>query len=102
MAAAVIELNSLPYAIWPAAKDDDLLRGRGCRLVFFLVCRIEVRRVALEFCGARVHSFVDGSDLVLPAHVPNFFLRAFSVQTPHAREPAVGEAHALGFAQHIL
>src|SRR5215831_15072263 len=64
MATAVIELDSLAYAIWSAAQDDDLLLGSRRRLILFFVGRIEVRRVALELRGASIHSLVNRSNLV--------------------------------------
>ena len=101
VAAAVVKLNSLPDAVGPAAQNDDflLLGRRG--LVFFFVGRVQIRRVAFEFRGAGVHALVDRRDAVLLAQMPNFFLRALAVEPPDPGQPPVGEAHALGLAQHL-
>ena len=99
VAAAVIEFNSLPDAVGPAAEDDDFLLVGGRGFVFFFVGRIKIRRVAFEFGGAGVHALVDGIDAVLLAQVADFFLIAFAAQAPGSGEAAVGESHALGVAQ---
>src|SRR5581483_4716158 len=102
VAAAVIELNSLPDAIRSAAQDDHLLfLGRG-GLVLFLVSRVEIGCEALEFGGAGVHSLVDWLNFVLLAEVTNLLSRAFTVvKPPCSRQPPIGKTHALGIAQHL-
>ena len=76
VAAAVVELDSLPDAVGTAAEDDDLLARGRCGLVLFVVAAIEVGRVAFELGGAGVHQFEDGLDAELarggrgPAAVP--------------------------------
>ena len=62
VAAAVIELDSLPDAVGAAAQNHDLLAGAGVGLAGAFVARIEVRREALELRGAGVHAVEDGLD----------------------------------------
>src|ERR1700676_5196741 len=52
VATAVIEFNSLPYAIRPTSEDDDFFLLGWRRFVFFFVCGIKIRREALEFRSA--------------------------------------------------
>ncbi len=62
VAATIIELNSLPYAIGTAAENHHLLAiGRG-GFVFRFVARIHVRREAFEFGGAGIDAIEDGFD----------------------------------------
>ena len=74
VAAAVIEFNSLPDAIGPAAENDDFLLVGRRGLVFLFVGRVKVRREAFELGGAGVDAFVDRHHAVLLAQVANFFL----------------------------
>src|SRR6202790_1682312 len=99
VATAVIEFNSLPYAIRPTSEDDDFFLLGWRRFVFFFVCGIKIRREALEFRSACVHALINWLQAVLPPQVADFFCRSFFVQPPHAREPAVGDSHPLGIAQ---
>ena len=101
MATAIVELDPLADAIWPAAKNDDLLLLRRCGLVFFLIRGVQIRRVALELGCAGVHALVHWRKPVLLAQMPDFFLRAFSIQPPYAGKPSIRESHALGVAQHV-
>src|SRR5262249_4552182 len=101
MAAAVIELNSLPDAIRTATQDDHFLFRSRRRLVFFLVGRIEIWSVALKLGRAGINALVDGLDFVFLAQMADLFLRAFTVKPPHARQASVGEAVALRLAQGI-
>ena len=71
MAAAVIELDSLPDAVRPRSENDDLgLVGRR-RLVLFVIGRIEIRRHRFEFGGAGIHQFEDRLDAFAPRAVPS-------------------------------
>src|SRR5690349_12056754 len=102
MAAAVVEFNSLPYAVWSASQDDDffLVCGRG--LVFFFVGRIQIRCVALKLRGAGIHALIYRFDLVLPAQMANLLSRAFStIEAPDAGQALIGKAHTLRIAQNI-
>ncbi len=101
MAAAIIEFNSLPDAVGTGAENHHFLLCRGRGLVFFFVGGVEIRCVALELRGAGIDPLVDRLQAVFLAEVANFFLAAFPVQTPGSGETSVGEAHALGFAQHL-
>ena len=92
VAAAVVELNSLPDAVGPAAENDDFLLVGRRRFVFVFVGRVEIRREALEFRGAGVHALVDRHHAVLLAQVANLFL---PFQPPDAGQAPVGESHAL-------
>src|SRR5882762_8978321 len=87
-----------PDAVRSAAQDDDFLFRGGRRLIFFLVRRVQVWRVALELGCARVHALVDRHDTMLFAQVADLLLGALAVQTPDRGQPPVGEAHALGIA----
>jgi hypothetical protein len=58
MAAAVVELNSLPDPVRPAPKNHDLLLLRRRRLILFVVAAIEIRREALKLRRARIHHLV--------------------------------------------
>src|ERR1051325_1846396 len=99
MAAAVVELNSLPDAVRTAAENDDFLFRRGRSFVFVLVGRVEIRRVAFEFGGAGVHALVHRLQAVLLALMANFFLISFAAQAPGSGEASIGEAEALCVAQ---
>src|SRR5664280_844047 len=103
MAAAVVELNSLPDAIGPAAEDDDLLAIRRRSFVFFFVGRIEIRRETFELGGASVHPFVHRSN---PAGMPLFVYEVGCAATvlhfPKMRQPFIGESHALEIAQFFV
>src|SRR6266496_4171918 len=101
VAAAVSELNSLPYAIRPAAQDDDFLFVSRSGFVFFFVGGIKIWCEAFKFGGAGVHALVHRLDFVLLAEVANFFLITFAAQTPGSSEASVGESHALGIAQNL-
>src|SRR2546430_1266056 len=69
VAATIIELDPLPDAVRPAAKNDDFLLSRGRRLVFLFVSGIEVGRVAFELSGTSIYKLVDRRDAVLLAEV---------------------------------
>ena len=59
VAAAVIEFNSLPDAVGPAAENDDFLLVGGRGLVFVFVGGIEIGREAFELRGAGIDALVD-------------------------------------------
>ena len=59
MATTVIKLDSLPDPIWPAPQYDDLLLLSRLSFVFFLVGRVEVRRIAFKLGGASVYALID-------------------------------------------
>ena len=101
VAAAVIEFNSLPDTVWTRAENDDFLLRCGRGFVFFFVGGVEIRSEAFEFGGAGIDAFEDWLKLVLLAEVADFFLAAFTVETPDAGEASVGESHALGFAHDL-
>ena len=87
--AAVIELNALPDAVRPAAQDHHFLLRRRRRLVFVLVGRIQVRRVALELGCAGVHALVDRGDTMLLAQLHHPLRPRHSVQMPDVRQPRI-------------
>ena len=97
MAAAIIELNSLPDAVRPASKNDDLLPVRRLRLVLVFMCRVEVRRIRFELRGTRVDSLVDGYYSVVGA------LCSYTVwfRSREECETRVGEAGPFGFAEKL-
>ena len=79
VAAAIIELDSLPDAVGPAAQNNDLLLRGGRSFVFFFVSGIEIRRVTLEFGGAGIHVFVNWADAMLLAQMANLLARPTAV-----------------------
>src|SRR5579872_1305365 len=101
VAAAVIEFNSLPYAIGSAAQDDYFLFRSWRRLVLFFIGGIEIRREALEFGGASIDTLVHRLNAMLLSLVANFVQIAFTIKTPGCSQPSVGKSHSLGFAQHV-
>ena len=60
MAAAVIELDSLPDAIGAAAEDGDFRPVAGVGLVFFLVRGVKIRSEGLKFGGAGIDALENG------------------------------------------
>ena len=62
MATAIIELNSLPDAVRPAAENHDFRAVHDGRFVFLLVRRIHVRREGFEFRGASIHALKHRND----------------------------------------
>src|SRR6266851_7334510 len=98
MAAAVVELNSLPDAIGPAAQNNDFFLFGRRRLVFVLVGRIQIWREALELRGASIHAFVDWHHAMLFAQMSDFLL---TFKTPNRGQSPVRESHAFGLAQHF-
>src|SRR5581483_6703016 len=59
---AVIELDSLPDAVWPTTKDDDFLFPRIAPLILVAVSRIIIRRVSLELGGAGIDEAIRRRD----------------------------------------
>ena len=96
--AAVIELNSLPDAVRPAAQNDDFLLVGRRGFVFVFVGRIKIWRKTLELRRAGVHALVHGQHAMFLAQMPDLLL---PFQPPRARQPSVGKSHALGLAQHL-
>ncbi len=102
VAAAVIELDSLPDAIGPAAQDDDLLAVSRRRLVLFFVGRVQIRRVALELGGAGVDALEYRPNVVLLAKLMDLLAgRAAVLHLERFAQARVGEAHALDLAQPL-
>src|SRR5215813_2782898 len=102
MAAAVVELNSLPDSIWSAPQDDDLLLRRGRRLIFLFVGGVQIRRVAFELCSARIHKLEDGLDPICRAQVANLFGSTLGIaHLPQVGETRVRNTHTLGFANNL-
>src|SRR5580693_147136 len=98
MAAAVIELDSLPNAVGSAAQNDDFLFLGWRGLVFVFVGGIEIGSEALEFRRAGIDALIDRHHSMFLSQMPNLLL---TLQPPNTREPSIGESHALGFAQHF-
>src|ERR1700749_1814158 len=99
MATAVIELNSLPNAVRPAAEDDDLLLVRRRRFVFLFVSGIEIRRVALELRCASIHAFIDRLQLVLLPRIAHLRAGAFAaLDAKQIADANVAQPGALGVA----
>ena len=99
MDAAVIELDALPDAVWPAAEDDDLaaVAGRGLALRLAkgrgLVGRIHVGRDCFELGGAAVDALEDGVDAKLAAQRADF---CGAGGPCHRDERVVEQARTLG------
>src|ERR1700732_3397038 len=60
MDTAIIEFNSLPDAVRPAAENHDLAFAALAVLVLVAVGRIIVRRVSFELSGACIDQAVSG------------------------------------------
>src|SRR5215469_8507118 len=71
VAAAIIELDSLPDAIRPTAKDDDFLLLRRSGFILFFVAAIEIRCEALKLSCACIDELVNGLDAKLLTQRPN-------------------------------
>ena len=95
MAAAVIELDSLPDAIGAAAQNHDLLAGAGVGFAGAFVVRVEVRREAFELRGAGVHAAEDGLDAEFLAAVAHFDF----AYAPGFGELRIADAEPLGGAE---
>ena len=54
MHAAVVELDALADAVWPAAENHDLLSRRRLRLVLAFISRIQIRRERLKLGAAGI------------------------------------------------
>src|SRR5438067_6421425 len=103
MAAAIIELDSLPDAVRPTTENDHLLALRGLCLVLLFVRRIHVWSEALEFGSARINPLVHRTQAVLAPCIAHPFFGAASVAVAR-NEPCqagIGESHALGLAQFL-
>src|SRR5204863_3350767 len=79
MAAAIIELDTLPDAVRSTTENDHLLALRGLRLVLFFVRRIHVWSEALEFGSARINPLVHRPKAVLAPCIAHPFFGAASV-----------------------
>jgi hypothetical protein len=97
--AAIIELNTLPDTVRPAAEDHHFLRGVALHLVVpAVVGRVIVRRVSLELGGAGVHQ-------PIARHEAEFFSQRANVVLGlpgQMRNLPVGEAERLGFGEQFL
>ena len=99
VAAAVIELDSLPDAVGTGAENDDLrLVGRR-RLVLFVVGRVEIRRHRLELGGAGVDQLEDGADALPFAQFPHLLDAFVALELPLGGDALVAEAEALELAE---
>ena len=79
MATTVIKLNSLADPIRPTPQYDDLLLLSRLSFVFFLVGRVEVRRIAFKLGGASVYALIDRRNSAFFAQMTNFFLCFFPI-----------------------
>src|SRR5262249_11545623 len=73
MDCAVIELDTLPDPIRPAAEDHDFLPWRDVTLVLVFVRRIQIRRVSGELGAARIDCLVARDDSGAHAATPHLF-----------------------------
>src|ERR1700682_5898248 len=97
MTAAVIKLDSLPDAVWARPENHDLRTISRLVFVFFLVSRIEIRRVRFELGPARIDAFVDGNQAQLLA-IGAYFIFAAPGQVS---EPAIRKGSLLECTQQI-
>ena len=97
VAAAVVEFDSLPDAVGPAAQDQNLAAIGGLALVLLFVGGVEVGRVGLELSRAGVHSFENSFQALLQAARAHLVRRGL----PESGQMLVGKAGALGFAQQL-
>ena len=97
MDGGVVELHPLADADGAGAQDDDLLVGGDNGLVLVLIGGVEVGHIAVKLAGAGVDHLVHREDAQLPALVVHLPLRAL----PQPGQGLVGEALALGLAQHV-
>src|ERR1700678_3364375 len=99
MAAAVIELNSLPDPVRPTTQNQNLLPRCRRRLILFVVAAIEIRSVALELARASIHHLVDRQYIQLLPQRANRGSSLRTRQPPTGREPLIRDAHPFGRAQ---
>ena len=85
MAAAVIELDSLPDAVGAAAQDDDFALLRRRRFVFLVVGRVEIGSHALEFGRAGVDEFEDRLYAVFAAQFSHLLDASRALERPDCR-----------------
>ena len=93
MAAAVIELDSLPDAIGAAAEDGDFGPVAGVGLVFFLVGGIKIGSEGLKFGGAGIDALENG----LNAQFTPALAHRCRLYVPQLGNLFVARARALGF-----
>ena len=104
MTAAVIKLDPLANAVWPAAQDHHFLALAWARLAFHiahgrgLVGGIHIGRLGLEFGGTCVDAFEYGRDAQVLARAAHIALGAAG-QLGQAR---IGKAHHFQFAQPVF
>src|ERR1035438_2233200 len=98
MAAAVIELDALSDAVWPAAQDHDLLAVAGAGLAGAFIVGIKIWSEAFELGSAGIHAAEDGGHAQLLAPVAH---RDF-IRAPGLAQLRVGDAVALGAAKYFL
>ncbi len=94
VAAAIVELDSLPDAVRAAAENHDFRAKLDVGFILVLVRGIEIRRVRFEFGGASIHALEDGGDTVPCALETNGRGRAF----PDLRKLLVAGTVTLHFA----
>ena len=97
MTAAVVEFNSLPDAVWPAAQDHDLGLRLRIGLIFLFVSRIHIRREGFELSRARVHALEHGCYVPPRALQPHGRRRGL----PDLRKLLVACAVPLDFAEQV-
>src|SRR6266581_3700101 len=97
VAAAVVEFNSLPDAVWSAAQDHDLGLGLWVGLIFLFVSRIHIRREGLELSCARVHALEHGCYVPTRALQPHGRRRGL----PDLRKLLIARAMPLDFAEQV-
>src|SRR5262249_47289091 len=97
MTAAIIKLNSLPYAVRPAAQNNYLLPRGWRRFVFLLIGGIKIGCIALKFRRAGIHKFVYRLNAMFLPQAKNTLPCALQGKA----NAFIREAHALRLAQKL-
>ena len=74
MYAAIVKLDALANAVWPAAQHHDFFAIRRIGFALFLIGRVLISRVGGEFGGAGVDPLVHRMQLQLPTAPAHFVL----------------------------
>ncbi len=95
LAAAIVELNTLADAVWPAAEDHDLVCSGGPGFILGLVGTVKVRGAGCKLRGTSIHAMKSGQNTPGFANLTNLASR----QPRQAADVRVGKPHTLGAAQ---
>src|SRR5687768_4922483 len=98
MHAAIVELDALSNAVWPAAQHNDLLFIGYLAFIgtSFFECAVEIRCFCFELCAAGIHHLVHPADTGGFSFLIYFFLTSILYD---ACDLLVAEAMDLCLAQ---